>query len=402
LKFTLPSESISRLAGLSKQIKDIAALTKSYIFVKDNNLKVILYSSKNIVDFSIDVLDAEDGNFVVTSIIEFIQTVTKLGKSSSVKVDVSNSKITIENELQSKIALSCYDSTEESEYEEVLSAFEDTKNETFAESVDVNVSDKLISFFRTASRYMATTNSSNSICVTKDKAKYSDVLIILEKTIENITNSDKEVFLQKQIIDFVEPIAKACKSDVKISLTQDSNFALIDNQECGIKAIFGLPPVAFDFPSAEELSFVTPERTRNVVFEIKREDIIEAIDIFNGTFRADNWNWSNIDLIYNQDCFDKEYLKLEHSDFTAECSTKLPVKILESTDAPENFDDVIKTSASVIQEFFRELVETETATLQLNSISPQEEHGIGIVFTSWDEHQNVVSRAICTKIRSAA
>ena len=122
MKFTLPSESINRLAGLSKQIKDIAALTKSYIFVKDNNLKVILYSSKNIVDFSIDVLDAEDGNFVVTSIIEFIQTVTKLGKSSSVKVDVSNSKITIENELQSKIALSCYDSTEESEYEEVLSA----------------------------------------------------------------------------------------------------------------------------------------------------------------------------------------------------------------------------------------------------------------------------------------
>ena len=109
-----------------------------------------------------------------------------------------------------------------------------------------------------------------------------------------------------------------------------------------------------------------------------------------------------LNTIYNQDCFDKEYLKLEHSDFTAECSTKLPVRILESTDAPENFDDVIKTSASVIQEFFRELVETETATLQLNSISPQEEHGIGIVFTSWDEHQNVVSRAICTKIRSAA
>ncbi len=395
MKFNLNEQSTNRLISIIGNAKGLCSTTEHYFIVTQNLMRVIFFSTSNFMEFKIDItsdLNATEEKYFKIDASNFATTITKVGKNVEVEIGNDN-RITIKNsDTKNKISLTVLDEVDETKATEIKGMLSTLKTSDFAsDTLEVKVSQEIMNFFKIASKFMNKSLASNSICINRNVAKYADFLIILKKTLsEEAFSNNEDIYLQKIVVDFIEPFAKA-DDKIKVIFNKDRNKILIECPTFGIDAAMGLQPVQFEYPSDDELKNFSPAENEEAIITINKEDLKNAFSLFNGTFRQELWKWEIVTIDATKENLDKGQIKIEHSDLTAECETFVPVIVSkDTTEKPINF--II--SSSCISDFLN-LVDESTVSISMNGLGLNEVNGPGIkIFSNSIE-------AICCKIAEA-
>ena len=395
MKFNINEQNTARLASIIGNAKGICSATEHYFKVTKDSLKVTLFSNSNFMEFTVDISsdlnDGEEKYFKIDAS-NFSNTITKVGKNVEIEVGNDN-KVTIKNvDTKNKISLTVLDEVDESTQNSIKDMLTNLKTKEFsADTLEVKISEDLLSFFKIAQKFMNKSLASNSICINRNVAKYADFLIILKKTLgEEVFASDEDIYLQKVIVDFIEPFAKT-DDKIKLIFNKDRNKVLIECPTFGITSAMALLPIQFEYPTEDELKNFSPAKENEVVLTIGKDDLKNAFSLFNGTFRQELWKWETVTIDASKEYLDKGQIKVEHSDLTAECETFIPVSVSSNT-----ADDLINfiISSSCISDFLN-LVDGNSVSISMNGLALNEIHGPGIkIFSDSIE-------AICCKIAEA-
>lgn len=395
MKFNINEQNTNRLISIIGNAKGICSTTEHYFKVTDNSLKVTLFSNSNFMEFSLDItsdLNSGEEKYFKIDASNFATTITKVGKNVEVEVGDDN-KITVKNsETKNKISLTVLDEVDQATEDNIKDMLANLKSKEFStDTLEVKVSEDLLSFFKIAQKFMNKSLASNSICINRNVAKYADFLIILKKTLkEEAFMADEDIYLQKVIVDLIEPFAKV-DDKIKLIFNKDRNKVLIECPTFGITSAMALMPIQFEYPTEDELKNFAPADDNEVTLTISKDDLKNAFNLFNGTFRQELWKWETVTLDASQEYLDKGQIKIEHSDLTAECETFVPVAVSSNTS-----DGVINfiISSSCISDFLN-LVDGNSISISMNGLPLNEVHGPGIKMFS-DSIE-----AICCKIAEA-
>lgn len=395
MKFNVNEQNTNRLVSIIGNAKGICSSTEHYFCVTKDSLKATFFSNSNFMEFKIDVtsdLEVGEEKYFKIDASNFANTITKVGKNVEVEVADDN-KVTIKNvDTKGKISLTVLDEVDESVANSIKTMLPNLKASDYAaNTLEVKISPDLLSFFKTSQKFMNKSLASNSICINRNVAKYADFLIILKKNLaEEAFSSDEDVYLQKCVVDFIEPFAKVDET-IKVIFNEERNKVLIECPVFGITSAMGLQPVQFEYPTEDELANFSPAADNEVVLTIGKDDLKTAFSLFNGTFRQELWKWETVTFDASKSYLDKGQIKVEHSDLTAECETFVPVGIASNT-ADDNINFII--SSSCISDFLS-LVDSDSISISMNGLGLNEVHGPGIkIFSDSIE-------AICCKIAEA-
>lgn len=399
-QFKINSESIKRITALASQSKEIASVTKPIFILENGKLNINLYSDKNFMKFDADVTDytkdptITDDDFFSLVLSDFTSTLTKISNGADVEVSVdrATNKITFKNvDSGSKISLTTYNSQITSdEVTEAKNMVATAKQGKFVNTIDATITPEIISFFETAQKFMNVTLSSNAICVNGNIAKYMDILIVLKKTLDNpISTSTEDIYLQKSLIDFIKPMIKALPNGMPIKLSKEKDAVLIESTEFGFTAGLGFSEIQFEYPSEDELKEFAPDASQSIKVSVNKEDLNKAFDLFNGTFKAENWKWSIINWQAHKEYLDNGKVHLEHSDYNAEVFTDIGVKILNNTETSDKTEFLF--SSSCISDLLN-LISEDEVVLTFNNIDVESPHGAGFTL----ETPSIT--AVCCKV----
>lgn len=400
-EFKISSEQIKKITALASQSKEIASVTKPIFILENNKLGVYLYSDKNFMKFDADVTDyvkdptlvGEDYFSLVLN--DFTSTLSKISSGEDVKVTVERdgtNKVTFTNAMTgSKISLTAYNSqVTEEEVSEAKDMIATAKSEKFSNTIDATITSEIINFFETAQRFMNATLSSNAICVNQKVAKYMDILIVLKKTLEEpISTSTEDIYLQKTLIDFIKPLVKSLPEGLPVKFNSEKDAVLIESAEFGFTAALGLTDIQFEYPTEEELNEFGPEDSRAIKVSINKEELKNAFELFNGTFKTENWKWSVINWQAHKNYLDSGKIHLEHSDFNAEVFTDISAKILNNSEPSENTEFLF--SSSCISDLLN-LIKEDELTISFNNIDVESSHGPGFII------ETPSISAVCCKV----
>jgi hypothetical protein len=404
--FKVSVDSIKRIIALSSQGKEIASMTKPIFIVSDGLMDVNLFSNRNVMEFKVDIsdysrdttLDASSDDFFSVTIDDFASTLSKVSNLSDtveVSIDRTSNKITLKNsETGSKISLATYSSqVTPEEVTSAKTAFENLNKTKFAKTNDISITQEIIDFFDTCQKFMNVTLSSNAICINKSIAKYMDTLIILKKTLSNpVSDADKDFYIQKNLVSLLKPMIKSVGT-VNAKFSEDDSAVLIESTEFGFKAAMGLVDIQFEYPTDEELVQFSPEETQEIKVSVKKEDLKKAFELFNGTFKAENWRFSNVSLQAPQDKLDAGKIHFEHSDFNAECFTDIDAKVISNTETAKDTNFLF--SMSCLNDLLNVVSESEV-TIGMNSLEADVPHGAGFTI------ETPTISAVCCKVAQAA
>lgn len=401
-QFKITSDSIKRITSLASQSKEIASVTKPIFILENNKLNINLFSDKNFMKFDSDItdyvrdvdLDTSEDDFFSLVLSDFTSTLTKIsnGEDVEVSVDRTTNKITFKNASSgSKISLTTHNSQiTTDEVVEAKNMVQNAKQSKFVNTIDAVITPEVISFFETAQKFMNVTLSSNAICVNQSVAKYMDILIVLKKTLSTpISSSTEDIYLQKSLIDFIKPMVKTLPSGMPIKLNSEKNSVLIESTEFGFTAGLGFAEVQFEYPSDEELEEFAPNDSQSIKISIRKDELKNAFDLFNGTFKAENWKWSIINLMAWNKYLDTGKVHLEHSDYNAEVFTDVNVQVLNNTETSHETQFLF--SSSCISDLLN-LISEDEITMSFNSIDVESPHGAGFTL------ETPTITAVCCKV----
>lgn len=403
--FKISTDAIKRLVALTSQGKEIASMTKPIFILNGNIMDIKLFSNRNVMEFGVDISDyvkdpalKDEDDFFSLTLEDFTATLSKVSNSSDpvdVSFDRTNNKITLKNsETGSKISLAVYNNeVTPEEVESAKKAFETLKAGKFAKTTDVSITQEVVDFFETCQKFMNVTLSSNAICVNKSVAKYMDTLIVLKRTLTTpISDEDKDIYIQKCLVSLVKPMIKSVGA-VSAKFAEDNSAVMIESTEFGFKAAMGLVDVQFEYPTDDELIQFSPEESKEIKVSVKKADLKKAFDLFNGTFKAENWRFSNVSLQAPKDKLDEGKIHFEHSDFNAECFTDTDAKVLLNTETAEDTNFLF--SMSCLNDLLNIITEDEVV-IGMNSLEADEAHGAGFTV------ETPTISAICCKVAEAA
>lgn len=404
--FKISVEAIKRLVALASQGKEIASMTKPIFILNGNVMNVTLFSDRNVMEFGVDIadyvrdtgLDANADDYFSLTLDDFTSTLSKVSNSSDdveVTFDRGMSKVTLKNATSgSKISLAVYNNqVSEDEVTSAKTAFTTLKTSKFATTNDIAITQEVVDFFETCQKFMNVTLSSNAICVNQSIAKYMDTLIVLKKTLTTpISNENKDIYIQKGLVSLVKPMIKSIGS-VTAKFASDGSAVLIESTEFGFKAAMGLVDVQFEYPTDAELIQFSPQASKEIKVSVKKADLKKAFELFNGTFKAENWKFSNVSLQAPQDKLDAGKIHFEHSDFNAECFTDIDAKVLSNTETAKDTNFLF--SMSCINDLLNVVSEDEV-TIGMNSLEADVAHGAGFTI------ETPSISAICCKVAEVA
>lgn len=401
-KFKMTDESIKRLTSLGTQSKMLASMAKTVFIVGDDTLGINLYSNQNMMSFAVDIeLETHEDDieldYFSLDLVDFYSTVSKISQGDAVDVliDRENNKVTIQNAVQerpSKITLATFNTVvTQEEAEEARDAIETNIAEYFADDnekvLPCNISAEVISFFDMAQKFMNVTQMANAVALEKNVVKYGDRLALVEKTLEaNIHESEEAVYLQKHVIEFIKPFIKQSGA-ISTRFDESRDRILITSSEFGFSAIMALSQVQFAYPTAEDLAQFGPVEDYEKRVTVNKAELLKAFDMFNGTFKTDNWKLSTISLVVDSN-HENEIL-LEHSDYNAECFTTVNAEPVNVTDTNTDFSFLF--SSSCVSDLLN-IVSEENFELVFNSLELHEANGRGFLI------ETPTVKALCCKI----
>ena len=169
MKFNINEQNTTRLASIIGNAKGICSATEHYFKVTKDSLKVTLFSNSNFMEFTVDISsdlnDGEEKYFKIDAS-NFSNTITKVGKNVEIEVGNDN-KVTIKNvDTKNKISLTVLDEVDESTENSIEDMLTNLKTKEFSsDTLEVKISEDLLSFFKIAQKFMNKSLASNSVLI---------------------------------------------------------------------------------------------------------------------------------------------------------------------------------------------------------------------------------------------
>lgn len=328
--FVIGSDQITRLKAfdtITKKINAVQPLNPNCLFVIDNN-KLSIYGygggafGHGAYLCTFDIESSNSFSFLCP-LQEFIKF---LEKSKSEKINISfndeTSRITIKGSSSRSIFSSVVLATTEKEKEEITSYISSFKGgQVYASGFEVILTDEIKEAITNFSSMTGLLKTNDCIVIEKDIIKSIDnVSIIKQKFNEEI--SPKVVYINKSSSGIIEKLSKFryCELDEYSVI-----YGNID--DVGVEFYITQPEVNYQNVTDEESSTLIPTDESKTVIEIKSEDLLEALNEFDGVFSASSWIYKQVYFKFDKAL---KTIGLEYNDMANQCFTELSYEEKES------------------------------------------------------------------------
>lgn len=345
ITFKIDADNLKKLNSLGNQVKDLISTTKPIIFVENDKLVVRHFSMKHCMEYEVAITEAsvdDDCNYFTMPTVDFNTTIDKVSLNCSNDLIISivprDNSITFKNTVnKTEITLTIFN--EKVSAEEVDTAKNMISNyleNYFTNSHDVKITPEVISFMDTSQKFMNITARSNAIALNGKTAKYYDYSSLMKLDLAEEVAENEDIYIRKPLTDFVKPFVKSA-GFISVKLDNSFTHAYIDATSFGLKAIISIDPPSFEWLGEDVLAPYIPTEEEPVAkIRISRDDLSEAIGMFNGTFQTNNWgDWKPINIKFTKESFANGVAHLFHRDEFAVCNTDLKFETVFNNEPSE-------------------------------------------------------------------
>lgn len=345
IKFKIDTDNLKKLNSLGNQVKDLISTTKPIIFVEGNKLVVRHFSLKNCMEYEVDITESgvdEDCNYFTMPITDFITTIDKVSLNCSndlyISVVPKANSITFRNAVNNtEITITVFNEKISDEEVDTAKNMISTYLENyFTDAHDVKITPEVISFIDTCQKFMNITARSNSVAVNGNTAKYYDYSSLMKLDLSEEVAEHEDIYIRKPLTDFVKPFVKSAGS-MNVKLDNSFTHAYIDAASFGLTAIISIDAPSFEWQNEDVLAPYIPTESEPVAkIRISKDDLNEAIGMFNGTFQTNVWgDWKPITIKFTKEGFEKGVAHLSHNDDFAICDTDLKFETVFNNEPSE-------------------------------------------------------------------
>jgi hypothetical protein len=310
----------------------VAKKDKLYVYGKGQTAAQIdaVFDISNLV-----VKPTEKGHFTISAQ-NFITFLEKT-KDEEIEVNFDDSSILIKGKtVKSTFKQSLIVAKEQGDIDELSKFIAETlKIDEFKTPIEVNI---------TAYRDVITDLTSmtklidvnQQIEISSTEIRAADNLNILRLKTDKDAITKEGIFLHRDITNLF-------KSVDTFQISSDKKWFYFDIVNSGIKILFVPKATSWQFPSDDDLKDIVPVATKQIELEINTEEFYNALESFEGVFDSSSWRYKQLKFKTPVGFKKDSIIKLNYDNMTNEVLTDLPVKVVSSTDATENFEFILPT-----------------------------------------------------------
>lgn len=328
--FVIKSDQITRLKAfetISKKVNAIQPLDPKCLFsIKDNKLSIYGYGGgafgHGSYTSTFDIESENEFSFL-SPVSDFIKLLEKT-KSDSINVsfDEKTSRITIKGNKSRSIWSSIVLTVTESERDEIISFLPMFKEgPTYANGFDIDLTPELKEAISSFSSLTGLLHTNDFIVLENDVIKTIDSLSIIKQKFATEL-SPKAIYINKLCSPVIDKLTKIRYCEIN---DFSAVYGFID--DLGFEFFITQPAVNYQNVTDEETATIIPLEDNQTQIKIKSEDLLNALDEFEGVFGAGSWIYKQVYFKFDKE---NKSICLEYNDMANQCITDLPYEEISS------------------------------------------------------------------------
>jgi hypothetical protein len=386
-KFSVSSDNATRIAVFADHIKKlnvVSAINEDQLFVLDSEnktLSIYAYAKAAQAEMKLDIdnvkVDDKAPTYFNIPLIRIVPVLAKIKGESVFSFD--NTALTIAESGKKGITkITLFKSLDEQAISEIEEEIINIKaSDDFKDAYQINL-DNLdrISTYANLTKIIGTTDTIK-LSIDGKNIYACDNQCVVHYSEDNA--SKDEIFLNNKLIPLL-------KNSPQFVVTKDFKYYYLNFQAFGIQMVYTPPAVVWEYPSEDDITYVTPDDTDKYELEINAKTFFDTLDKFKNMFQSAYWRYEQV-FIETRDIDKNKELHFHFDDMATDVNEYLPIANIITKGVNDGFEWQLPTLH--LQQIKSDLIKDDSTTFTMiyNGVEPGAEindhkPGIGILIKS--------------------